>query len=235
MINNGDATVAFDPWTATEAEARQATELLPEFRLWAATDLNNTVQRLVLPETSPLSQWWAAQILAENSSHIEGYGSQVLAAVARCVRHGLTPPQWLAKCFLARYDKVSEKEVASWSATEAFGEPYRPGYRAAQQRQSHLQAVEVVRIVQQYRCRCPGHPDKLLWGLFAKTKKTKATLEEVSFFGQSIIERVRNVGCSRTKAQELLAHMKSMFGEPREIGAHDLDDQPQASASTARD
>ena len=63
MINNGDATVAFDPWTATEAEARQATELLPEFRLWAATDLNNTVLRLVLPETSPLSQWWAAQTL----------------------------------------------------------------------------------------------------------------------------------------------------------------------------
>ena len=103
---------AFDPWTATLAEAEAADQQGNDAARW------------------PLSQWHAAQkLLAAQSRIVKGSGSIVLGAIAICAENGLPIPRWLGDAFLRRHDVVHHGIATSWDAPEAFGQPWPPDTR----------------------------------------------------------------------------------------------------------
>lgn len=211
----------FDPWTATESEARQASKAEPGSRL--IDEAPAALARYFLPATAPLVRWWAAHALLACRSDVErGRGTDVLCCIAMCAEHDLQMPPWLASLYLARYKRVACKEIDSWDDPAAFGRPYPPGARVREDRQWHLDAVEVYRIVGQFRCRCRGKPIKRLWAAF--TPCQEPTSADLALFGPAILRRVGALGCSSTKAQELWAYAKQEFGEPRELSGDELED-----------
>jgi hypothetical protein len=98
---------AFDPWRATLDEAIAQQELSDQAK----------------GPAGPLFQWQAVESVNALRAEIEaGDGFAALDAVARCLRHDLVAPGWLARAFVAGYDKVLNCRAGSWD--EAFGRPY---------------------------------------------------------------------------------------------------------------
>ncbi|ABE44879.1 hypothetical protein [Polaromonas sp. JS666] len=91
--------IAFDPFTATLAEA------------FAQPNPHDAV---------PLHG--EAQAIIEDRPYLE---KNPLEGVARCVRYGLVAPAWLAAAFLRQYDEVLWCRLSTWD--EAFGPAHPPG------------------------------------------------------------------------------------------------------------
>jgi len=76
--------------------------------------------------TLPVFQWATAQEVDALRAVIEGGdGFALLGAVRKCANHGIPMPEWLAKQFIRRYDRVLACRLGSWD--DAFGRPYPKG------------------------------------------------------------------------------------------------------------
>ena len=105
---------ALNEWTLQEAQA--------------ATDaaLAADPPRASADPTLPLFQWAALQDIEASRAVIErGDGFALLGAVRKCANHDLAMPEWLAKQFIRRYDRVLNCRAEIWD--EVFGKPYPKG------------------------------------------------------------------------------------------------------------
>lgn len=74
----------------------------------------------------PVFQWAALNSIEAERLAIEGGdGFALLGAVRKCANHYIAMPEWLARAFIARYDRVLNCHVDSWD--DAFGRPYPEG------------------------------------------------------------------------------------------------------------
>jgi hypothetical protein len=69
---------------------------------------------------------WMNQFLDDfRRRESEGDDKAVLDALALCLEFDLIVPEWLARTFFARYEKVRDFEAGSWD--EVFGRPHKKG------------------------------------------------------------------------------------------------------------
>lgn len=107
-------SAAFDPWTATEAEALAAT---------GGDTIKVGDSELINPA---MSRWYAARHIAtvlRPRIEAEGDALAILEAMADCAENGLAAPAWLARAFAEPIRKVLAYEVGS--IDEAFGRPFK--------------------------------------------------------------------------------------------------------------
>lgn len=118
---------AFDPWTASAAEAMRAHE--------GHDPSSGTPSPLVLHEA-------AQEVLRAREAclAVDG-GCAVLASLSVCLLHGLQTPQWLSDAFIQRHAKVTTAEVGSWD--EAFNRPWPPKTRLVEVRRRRQQTKAV--------------------------------------------------------------------------------------------
>ena len=174
----------FDPFAATFEEAQQRQALAGEPR-----------------PSGPLFQWFEAQRLTASRASVEkGTGFDVLEAVAGCALHGLAMPEWLAMAYLKRYRHVQMLHGDSWDAEAAFGKPYPAKSQVGAMRRRRLQRVKVWNIVAEFVKRQPETPIDALWQRFGAGHASAA---EASSVPTDIAQMVREVGCSKSTAQEL--------------------------------
>lgn len=201
--------MSFDPWTASEEEALSATPgalktsdaLLEEFRGTA------------------LHKWWRAkQLKSLQASAGSGglCGADVLWAIGVCADSQLLIPTWLAREFSRRLEAVTTASVSSYDDPEAFGAPFPPGIKLSVARLRSRQRVAVYQLARDYASAFSGEASlPRLWALFSKGSQLSEA--EISRLGMDFIERIRAVGCGRSKAYELWSEALEQFGQPREV------------------
>lgn len=196
----------FDPWTATEAEALQA------------SGARSVVERFIQPKGSPLRAWHAAQRLASARDEIvRGRGMDVLDAVASCAMYRLVMPDWLAEAYLRRWGMVAAAEVGSWDAPEAFGQPYH-GTSADKEKARRHQRIELRLLAQVYLAtrKDQGASLKRLWSAIGRGTKNPSA-DDLAHFGADLLAWIGRLDYKRTTATELWREVKELFGEPREL------------------
>ena len=106
----------FDPFTATEAQARSQPGAVgvPDGAFW---------------------KWQAAQRITDDQSQ---YEANPIHGIAACLRARITPPQWLVHSFLKQFDLVRGGGARTWD--EAFGPPYPKSVRLKTLRPKSVQA-----------------------------------------------------------------------------------------------
>lgn len=123
------SSAPFDPWTATEDEARAAT---------GGDTIEVGEYKLINPA---MSRWYAARYIGSIlRPRIENEGDTlaILEAMAECAENGLVAPDWLAKAFIEPIHKVLDYKVGS--IDEAFGHPFKGKRVADLRRQREMQS-----------------------------------------------------------------------------------------------
>lgn len=196
----------FDPWTATEAEAIQASRLADT---WRDGEMPTSVLRHFVDDDDPLQQWCRAQHLLEQRSFVDRPGARgldILAAVAICARHRLKMPDWVADAFVARFDRVWTMQRGSWSDPEVFGNPFPPDFRVDQQRLRRADLVVLHKIVERFKQVCPGAPMRALWDLFRPGRAME------TYHGSAdpeLLRMIRDCGFARTRAMSIWSELKA--------------------------
>lgn len=226
------AAASFDPWTATEAEARAGTA----FEGYFCESLPLMLD--MLDPRSPLAQWLAAQRLTEFKDGIAaGRGSDVLFAVALCAKHGLVMPEWLSALFLRRHRAVTEMRCKSWSDPEAFGDPWH-GYSLEHERKRAGQRLEVAALFQHY-CATVEGSSKTRFIELMKFRKSLPLPDEAADdmgLGRALAARVRRLDLSKGTVDALLKEEIQSRGELRRLAAKEveyLNQTPELSAWAA--
>lgn len=99
-------------------------QVLEEQRRWEASQPHEARKFYA----SPVAQWDALHSLAtEQKAFADGDKRAAMHAVYLCCSHDLPIPDWAAKAFITGYQKVLGCNVATWD--EAFGPPFRKGFR----------------------------------------------------------------------------------------------------------
>lgn len=118
-------------------------------------------------------QWGGAQELLERRDH---YAATPLDGMALCARHGIAPPEWLARSFLAAYDRVLNCRAKSWD--DVFGQPFPKGTQLAALRRRRGSRIKVAAAVTRLVQSAPTRPvDLAFWeqvGREASEGKTNA-------------------------------------------------------------
>lgn len=133
--------IAFDPFTATLDEAQAQPD---------AYALRGAVMR-----------WGGAKELSYRRPH---YERNPLDGVAVCAIHDLVMPDWLARAYMQRWNRVRVKAVGSWD--EAFGRPYPKGKQLAAMRKAELDMWSITFAVTEFVQRHPYAPLDPEWERF---------------------------------------------------------------------
>ena len=130
---------AFDPWTATLAQAlTQSDPYKPQGAVFQTVAAN--------------------KVTTNKEKIVAGKGFDVLEAVADCAMHGLVMPDWLAMEYLKRYRVVQQCRVDSWDAEESFCRPYQKGVQISALRRKRNNRIKVVLAVYDAIRKNPNRP-----------------------------------------------------------------------------
>lgn len=112
---------------------------------------------------SPRGKWDALQKLKHYEKvYTEGTSIALLLAIKKCMESKLVVPDWAAKEFVRKFNRVDSLEVLSWD--DAFGRPYKKGMTAAaKKRQEQLAPIVLQKVVDNY---CSDNRRAIDVGLF---------------------------------------------------------------------
>lgn len=201
----------FDPWTATEAEARAAALQSGDDPLTLALVAGRgaLLAAQLLPAKSPLARWCAATRLVDRRASIEtGDACAVLAGVDLCASHQLEVPQWLAVAFRRAVGPALAGRAAVTLRPMGGDEQCRGGpTRAAQDRRALWRVWAIVRR-HRWTPAARRPPDHVLWGAFSLAWSASAA----GALDGDLQRAVRSVGVGRTKARALFEEAERLLG-----------------------
>lgn len=209
------SALGFDPWTATEAEARAMALLAGDdpLTLCLVNGRGSLLALQQLPASSPLSRWCAATRLIDRRASIEtGDGLAVLAAVDLCATHQLQVPQWLALAYRRVLGPVLAGQAGTAAALQALGGQAHGGCAAARAAQDRRALCRVWSIVRRFRWQQqgPSVPELVLWQAFSRAGQAAARHQ----LDAELQQAVRACGVGRTKARRLFDEAVHLLGPP---------------------
>jgi hypothetical protein len=206
----------FDPWSATEAEARALALLSGDdpLVLSLVRGRGALLALQLLPPASPLARWCAAtRLLDRRSAILAADGRAVMDAMDLCAQHQLVAPPWLVATFRRCLQPVLCGHVESWDSDQALGDP-APGRGGAAAAAMHRRLVcRVWAIARRFLWaqRAHGLPASDLWQCFSSSSRAAGPVSKLDHELQCAI---RTAGCGRTKALDLMAEAEELLGPP---------------------
>lgn len=194
----------FNPWTATEAQARAVT-LQQGFDPMAVELVQGRASRLafeLLPPYAPLRRWCAAGQVRQLRG--VGLASKSLAhlrhALQLCAEHDLVPPRFLQLALVVGLGPEL-KVLRPAKRLRKARQPSNPAHAARLRR-------KVWELVRRFRWAYPGQPLDKLWGAVRAGRQLAPGLEP------GIDRAVRRLGLGSTQARAYLNEASTLYGEP---------------------
>lgn len=100
------------------------------------------------PNLLPASIWEALHKLDNlEEAFVAGNDMALMLAIRECARVDLAMPDWVARAYISRFDRVNRYRAGSWD--EVFGRPLKKGQHLDPQRRKLVFGVEVYNRVRE--------------------------------------------------------------------------------------
>jgi hypothetical protein len=209
------SAATFDPWTATEDQARAAT--LREGHDPVSVHLvqgSCRLSRYLLEVDAPLRRWCVAKQVLELREKGPALvdRSELERASLLCVQHGMQPPRWLILHLLVRND-----ETASEDAVELGRRIEREQRVRLENLRERRELRAVWLLMRRYRWELgPDAPRSVLWSAIVN-RRDLGTGGDLS---PELVRAIRRLPMGKSKAQDLLAKAEVLLGEPVWLASH---------------
>jgi acyl dehydratase len=195
----------FDPWTASESEARAATLRMgfDPLHVDLVRGRASHLAQHLLPSVAPLRRWCAAgQVQAlreEGEARLEL--AQLMRAQVLCSLHGLVPPGWLTSALTLRLAEAGQPTNAA---------------RTDHRRLTRERRAAWV-LMRRYRWAHGADASKdVLWQAIVN----RAQLADDGDLELGLTQAIRRLPMGKSKAQQRLAEAEVLLGPPAWPVAH---------------